>query len=73
MRNLKGHSHEVFHLSVFSPNNTPGPNDSWAKAVSIDSYTRSCSTKKITNFQFYFTAMGEARSPMVVFFAILWI
>jgi hypothetical protein len=65
---LKIQSHEISDLWVFSSNNTPGSTDSWAKAVSnIDSHLRRYSTMKIAKFQFYFTAMGLARSPMTIF------
>jgi hypothetical protein len=47
---------------------TPETTDSWAKAVSnVDSYSRRYSTTKIAKFQLYFTAMGQARSPMALF------
>jgi hypothetical protein len=37
---LKGQSHEIFDPQFFSSINTPGPPDSWAKAVSnINSYS----------------------------------
>jgi hypothetical protein len=38
---LKGPCHEIFDPQFFSSINTPGPPDSWAKAVSnINSYSR---------------------------------
>jgi hypothetical protein len=45
---LKGQSHEIFDPQFFSSINTPGPPDSWVKAVSnINSYSRRYSIMKI--------------------------
>jgi hypothetical protein len=69
---LKGQSHEIFDPRFFSLNGTSGSFDSWAKAVlNIDSNWRSNSIRffwYITpNLKFYFTAMGQERSPMTDF------
>jgi hypothetical protein len=68
---FKGIVSRDFQPLLFSSNNTPGPTDSWDKAVSnIDSYSRRYSTWKIANFQFYFTTWGR-QDHLWYFFAKL--
>jgi hypothetical protein len=68
LESLKGQEHEIFGPRFFSSINTPGPPDSWAKAVSnVNSYSKRYSIFSLRypkNFLFYFADNRKGRSLM---------